>query len=90
MLHTLCHTLLFEPPNLLPRLPLPGGPYYLPAPWVPLSWAPSVVLAVLAAGSPGRPSPWMAPVEEFQCLQVLVLLAAGCLDRPHPLKYPGN
>ena len=90
MLRTLCHTLLFKPPNLLPPLPLPGGPYYLPAPWAPLSWAPSVALAVLAAGRPGPPSPWMAPAEEFQCLQVLALLTAGHPDCPHPLKYPGN
>ena len=87
MLHTLCHTLLFKPPNLLPHLPLPGGPYYLPAPWAPLSWAPSVVLAASAAG---RPSPWMAPDEGFQCLQVLAVLAAGHPDCPCPLKYPGK
>ena len=61
MLHTLCHTLLFEPLNLLPHLPLSGGPYYLPVPWVPLSWAPSVVLAALTAGRSGCPSPWTAP-----------------------------
>ena len=90
MLHTLCYTLLFEPLNLLPCLPLPGGPYYLLAPWAPLSWAPSVVLVASAAGRPDRPSPLMAPAEGFQCLQVLAVLAAGCPDRPHPLKYPGN
>ena len=65
---TLCHTPLLESPNLLPHLPLPGGPYYLPAPWVPLSWAPSVVLATLMAGRPGHPSTWTAPPVGFQCL----------------------
>ena len=90
MLHTLCHTLLFEPPNLLPRLPLPEGPYYLLAPWAPLTWAPSVVLAVLVAGRPGCPSLWMAPDEGFQHLQVLAVLVASCPGHPHPLKYPEN
>ena len=90
MLHTLCPTLLFKPLNLLPCLPLPGGPYYLPVPWAPLSWAPSVVLVALAAVRPGRPSLWLAAAEGFQCFQVLALLAAGCPDCPHPLKYPGN
>ena len=90
MLHILCHTLLFKPLNLLPCLPLPGGPYYLPAPWVPLGWAPSVELAALAAGRSGRPSPWTAPAEGFQHLQVLAVLVAGCPDCPHPPKYPGN
>ena len=90
MLHILCHTLLFRLPNLLPHLPLPGDPYYLPAPWVPLSWAPSVVLAVSAAGRPDHASPWLAPVEGFQHFQVLVVLEAGRPDRPLPLKYPGN
>ena len=44
---------MFRLPNLLPHLPLPGDPDYLPAPWVPLVWAPSVVLAVSAAGCQG-------------------------------------
>ena len=90
MLHTLCHTLLFGLPNLLPRLPLPGDPDYLLAPWVPLSWAPSVVLAVLAAGHPGCASPWLAPVEGLQRFQILVVLVAERLDHPLLLKYPEN
>ena len=90
MLHTLCHTPLFKLPTLLPHLPLPGGPYYLLAPWVPLSWAPSVVLAVLAADRPGHPYPWLATVVGLQHLQVLAVLAAGCPDCPLPLKYPEN
>ena len=90
MLHTLCHTLLFEPPNLLSHLPLPGGSYYLQAPLAPLRWAPSVVLVALVAGHSGRPSTWMAPAEEFQRLQVLAVLATGHPNCPPPLKYPGN
>ena len=54
--------------TLLHHLPLPGGPYYLPAPWVPSSWAPSVVLVALMAGCSGRPSPWTAPPVGFQHL----------------------
>ena len=91
MLHTLCHTLLFESPNLLPHLPLPGGPYYLLAPWVPLSWAPSVVLAALTAGRSRHPFSldgpllWGSNVSRFW-----QFCAAGHPDRPHPLKYPGT
>ena len=90
MLHTLCHTLLFGILNLLPHLPLPGDPDYLPAPWVPLSWAPSVVLAVSVAGHPGHAPLWLAPIEGLQHFQVLVVLAASLLDCPLPLKYPEN
>ena len=43
-----------QEPTRVPHLPLPGDPDYLPAPWFPLAWAPSVVLAVLAAGRPGH------------------------------------
>ena len=66
------------------------GPYYMLAPWAPLSWAPSVVLAASAAGCPGCPSPWMAPAEGFRCVQVVAVLAPGRPDHPCPLKYPGN
>ena len=90
MLHTLCYTLLFGLPNLLPHLPLPGDPAYLPAPWVPLSWAPSVVLVVLAAGCPGHAPLWLAPVEGLQCFQVLAVPVAGRLDCPLPLRQPEN
>ena len=87
---TLCRTLLFGLPNLLPHLPLPGVPYHLLAPWVPLSWALSVVFTVLVAGRPGHASPWLAPVEGLQRFQVLAVLAAGRPDCPLPLKYPEN
>ena len=90
MLHTLCHTLLFGLPNLLPHLPLPGDPDYLMAPWVPLSWAPSVVLVVLAAGRPGHAPLWLALVKGLQHFQVLAFLAAGRLSHQLPLKYPEN
>ena len=90
MLHTLCYTLLFGLPNLLPHLPLPGDPDYLPAPWVPLSWVPSVVLAVPAAGHPGRTPLWLAPVKWLRHFQVLAVPVAGHLDRPLPLRYPEN
>ena len=58
--------------------------------YLPLSWAPSVVLAVSVAGYPGCPSPWLAPDEGFQHLQVLAVLAVGHPDCPLPLKYPEN
>ena len=92
MLHTLCHTLLFKPPNLLPHLPLPGGPYYLPAPWASFElgsfsgvggfwW-----LVALVALLPG----WLL-LEALQHLQVLAVLVAGhALITHYPLKYPGR
>ena len=91
MLHILCHTSLFRLLNLLPHLPLPGDPDYLPAPWVPLAWAPSVVLVVLAAGRPGYASLWLAPpVGWLQRVQVLAVPAPSRLDHPLPLRYPEN
>ena len=74
--------------NLLPHLPLPGDPDYLLAPWVPLAWAPSVVLAVLAAGHPGHAPLQLAPVEWLQHFQVLVVLAPGHLDCPTSTEVP--
>ena len=69
---------------------LPGDPDYLLAPWVPLVWAPPVVLAILVAGHPGHTPPWLAPVKWLQYFQVVVVPVPGCLDHPLPLRYPEN
>ena len=88
MHYTLCHTPLFTLLNLLSHQPLPGGPYYLWAPWFPMIRAPPVVLVVLA---PSCTPLWLAPpVGQLQWFQVAAVAVSSCLGSPSILKDWGN